>query len=117
MNEVDWETWLVEDAGHSVVVKKSEVGTEGLSPLERLTYCLWVADYGMRNAGDLQAAADLYPPFHAEGAQASADLSLPKTAALFGSKTSRFEAAYFHQFNDVCQEVAAALRSSNQPAS
>jgi hypothetical protein len=117
MSEIDWETWLIEDAGHSVVVKKSDVGMEGLSPVERLTYCLWVADYGMKNAGDLQTAADLYPPFHSEGAQLAADLSLAKTAALFSGATSKFESAYFDKFDGVCQEIASALAPSYQPAS
>lgn len=34
-----------------------------LTPLDELIYCLWVTGYGMRNAGDLDAARDLYKPF------------------------------------------------------
>ena len=48
------ETWLV-GAGDAVITKNA--GGVSLSPVERLVYCLWVADYGMRNAGDLDAAA------------------------------------------------------------
>ncbi|WP_139354080.1 hypothetical protein [Sinorhizobium sp. A49] len=59
--EDDNETWLVE-AGCIVVETKALVGYAPLSPLERLIYCVWVADYGMRNAGDLKAAADVHPP-------------------------------------------------------
>ena len=47
----DNETWVVE-AGDTVIQKKASCGIERLSPWERLVYCLWVADYGMRNAGD-----------------------------------------------------------------
>ena len=117
MSEIDWETWLIEDAGHPIVVKKSEVGLEGLTPAERLTYCLWVADYGMRNAGDLQTASDLYPPFQSEGAQIAAELSLTNTAALFASAPSEFEQNYFDRFDEVCREIASTLAPSYQPAS
>ena len=116
MSGVDWETWLVEDAGHAVVVKKSQIGLDELTPAERLTYCLWVADYGMRNAGDLQTAADLYAPFHVEGAQIASQLSLSTTSALFGSSAADFQRDYFNKFDDICTEIAGALGSSSQPA-
>jgi hypothetical protein len=117
VSEVDWETWLVEEAGYSVVVKKSELGLDGLMPAERIAYCLWVADYGMRNAGDLQTAADLYPPFQTEGARIAADLSLPNTAAVFASPASEFQRTYFDRFDQMCGEIAAALGPSYQPSS
>lgn len=39
----DYETWVVE-AGDVIITKRAR-GVR-LSPLERLVYCLWVADYG-----------------------------------------------------------------------
>jgi len=39
----DYETWVVE-AGDDIITKRAR-GVR-LSPLERLVYCLWVADYG-----------------------------------------------------------------------
>ncbi|WP_332770517.1 hypothetical protein [Phenylobacterium sp.] len=49
----DNETWLI-DTGHDVIEKKAATGPASLNPRERLIYCLWVADYGMKNAGDLE---------------------------------------------------------------
>ena len=56
----DNETWVIE-AGDTVIRKITCSSIECLSPWEMLVYCLWVADYGMRNAGDLDTAADVYP--------------------------------------------------------
>jgi hypothetical protein len=47
------------EEGNKVICKKTHVGLENLTPWERLVYCLWVADYGMRNAGDLNAALEM----------------------------------------------------------
>lgn len=49
------------DDGHIAITRISKHGTDDLHPLVLLFYCLWVADYGMRNAGDLAIAADLLP--------------------------------------------------------
>jgi hypothetical protein len=117
VSEFDWETWLVEDAGYAVVEKKAGVGLNGLSPAERLTYCLWVADYGMRNAGDLEAAADVYPPFQTEGAQLAGELRLMQTAAIFASPRNEFQQNYFDRFDDMCHEIAGALGPPYQPVS
>jgi hypothetical protein len=48
--QIDNETWVIE-AGDAVIQKKARSGMGSLAPWERLVYCLWVADYGMRNAG------------------------------------------------------------------
>jgi hypothetical protein len=55
----DNETWVIE-TGDTIIRKKTRGGIECLSPWETLVYCLWVADYAMRNAGDLEAAAGVY---------------------------------------------------------
>ena len=56
------ETWVIE-AGDRVIQKKARVGFDRLTDWERLVYSLWVADYGMRNAGDLDTAKDVFPEF------------------------------------------------------
>jgi hypothetical protein len=47
------ETWLME-TGDAIIRKKARYK---IDDWETLVYCLWVADYGMRNAGDLETAA------------------------------------------------------------
>ena len=103
--EFDNESWLVEDAGHSVIVKKAEQGVDALSPIERLIYCLWVADYGMRNGGDLATADDLYPPFQQEARRIAEDLSLPRSLSAFALSRSDLERTYFQVFDSVCEEL------------
>ncbi len=112
MTRSDWATWLVEEAGHAVIEKKAAVSIQGLLAAERLTYCLWVADYSMCNAGDLDAAKDLYAAFQSEGAELARALELEATAALFGMSQTRFEAVYFDEFEVVCAEVAGALEAA-----
>ena len=107
----DWETWLVEDAD-CVIEKKVSLGVEALSPAERLFYCLWVADYGMNNAGDLVTAADLYPTFQSEAAVLARQLGLHATRVAFELPTQELEDSYFERFDEVCREVANALASS-----
>ena len=51
------DSWIVE-VGGDVAEKKARLGFTKLTTWERLVYALWVADYGMRNAGDLDAASD-----------------------------------------------------------
>ncbi|HEU4967580.1 hypothetical protein [Sphingomonas sp.] len=107
--DFDNETWLVEDAGHSIIEKKATQGRDALSPLERLIYCLWVADYGMRNGGDLATADDLYPTFQAEGRRIAEELSLPRTLSAFALSRSDFERTYFGVFDGVCEELRSAF--------
>lgn len=56
--------WIIE-TGDDVVKKRAARGE--LTPLEELIYCLWIADYSMRNAGDLRVARDRHPRFLEEG--------------------------------------------------
>jgi hypothetical protein len=59
---MDNETWIVEE-GDRISQKKARLGFDRLTDWERLVYSLWVADYGMRNAGDLSTARDVYADF------------------------------------------------------
>jgi hypothetical protein len=107
MTEMDNETWLLE-TGHEVIVRKTEHGESALTPLERLIYCLWAADYGIRNAGDLQAAADVHPQFHEDGRNAARDLDLPAALALFSLDPAGMEQAYLERFDSVVDELRTA---------
>ena len=102
------ETWLIE-AGDDIIVKKSQQGRDALTACERLLYCLWVADYSMRNAGDLRTAADLYPPFQEEGQRLAEELQLPKTKAVFSLSVEGLKQAYFSAFDEMCREVQTCL--------
>jgi hypothetical protein len=103
----DNETWIIE-AGDAVIQKRAEQGDATLTSLERLIYCLWVADYGMRNAGDLAIAGDIYPAFQDEAARLSQALALPATRSTFGLHRSELERCYFQAFDLICTEIRAA---------
>ncbi len=101
------ETWVIE-AGDDVIQKKARVGIAALDPKEKLLYCLWVADYGMRNAGDLTTARDLYAAFQEEGASLSKGLSLEFTHETFVLPKEVLERQYFERFDRVCDEIKRA---------
>jgi hypothetical protein len=103
----DNEDWIVE-AGDTVIQKKASCGIECLSPWEMLVYCLWVADYGMRNAGDLDTAADVYPPFQLDAKRTAETLSLRLTHEAFSLSQGDLEREYFDRFESICDEIRAA---------
>jgi hypothetical protein len=103
----DNEDWIVE-AGDTVIQKKASCGIECLSPWEMLVYCLWVADYGMRNAGDLDTAADVYPQFHLDAKRMAKTLSLRSTDEAFSLSQGDLEREYFDRFESICDEIRAA---------
>src|SRR5262245_66618451 len=87
-------SWVVTRGGDSVE-KKARKGVQSLTSWERLVYCLWVADYGMRNAGDLDTARDVYANFQSEGQQLAKELSLRLTHEAFSLSKGDFEREYF----------------------
>ena len=101
------ETWIIEE-GDIAIRRSADVGLEGVSPIERLIYCLWVADYGMRNAGDLETAADLYPEFKSEGARLSKELRLDYVAESFTLSDRVLEQEYLERFDGICVEIRGA---------
>jgi hypothetical protein len=101
------ETWIIE-AGDDVIQKKAREGIGNLTPLEKLIYCVWVADYGMRNAGDLDAAHDVYANFQLEAAHLANDLSLKATRDAFELPTDDLQRQYFERFDDICDELKNA---------
>lgn len=108
MNPSDNETWLIE-IGDEVIVKKADQGEEALSAIERLIYCVWVADYSMRNAGDLLTAEDLYAPYREEGERRAEKMRLAKTRASFGLSSTKLEDSYFDAFEEICSELQSCL--------
>jgi hypothetical protein len=101
----DNETWVVE-TGDAIITKRA--GGVRLSPVERLVYCLWVADYGMRNAGDLDTARDLYHDFQREAAELAGELGLLFTRQSFGLPAEVLQAEYFDRFDRICVEIQGA---------
>jgi len=101
------ETWVI-DTGDAVISRKAHGGIECLSPWERLVYCLWVADYGMRNAGDLDTAADVYPQFHLNARRMAKTLALRLTHEAFSMSKRELEREYFERFESICDEIRAA---------
>ncbi len=106
----DNETWII-DAGHAVIEKRSGFGVDGLSPVERLIYCLWVADYGMNNAGDLDTARDLHPNFQGEAVRLAGELGLGFTCESFSLPMTAFQDQYFERFDRICNELQERLSS------
>lgn len=103
---MDNEDWLI-DIGDAIVEKRAD--GEKLQPIDQLIYCLWVADYSVRNAGDLDSAKDLHPQFLTEGKSLAQSLSLPKTLELFSMDETDFEESFLDMFDEVADELKAAL--------
>jgi hypothetical protein len=104
---IDNETWVIE-AGDAVIDKEARSGSGSVRPWERLVYCLWVADYGMRNAGDLNAAEDVHADFQSEGRRLAEELSLRLTHEAFSLPRSALEKEYFIRFDEICHEIRNA---------
>ncbi len=98
------QTWII-DAGDSVIQKKSVSGIDSLTSIERLIYCLWVADYGMCNAGDLRTAKDVCVSFKEDAEKLSKDLGLNYTHETFSLSLQVLESEYFARFDRVCSEL------------
>ena len=107
MLDDDHETRLL-DVGDRVIKQKVAKGYSSLSPRARLICCLWAADYGLRNAGDLTTAADLHPAFLNDGPSAVKELGLPHAAAAFSLTSEELERQYLDLFNDIVAEIRIA---------
>jgi len=105
---MDNETWIIE-VGDAVIRKMVAHGAGVLSPVERLLHCLWVADYSIRNAGDLDAAVDLYSPFQTEAANIAQSLSLSTTHQAFSLPAKTLEREFLDRFDAVCAEIQSYL--------
>ncbi len=98
------ETWIIE-AGDAIIQKMASAGIQGLSPMERLIYCVWVADYGMRNAGDLETARDVYADFQTEAARLASQLGLQTTQRTFALPTAELQRSFLASFEEICDEI------------
>ncbi len=103
----DNETWVIE-AGDVVIQKKARSGSGSLAPWERLVYCLWVADYGMRNAGDLDTAHAVCADFQSNARRIAKDLSLRLTHEASSLPRGALQAEYFIRFDYICHEIRNA---------
>lgn len=104
MFDEDERTWLL-DAGDNCIEKESTEGFEALPAVHRLVYCLWVADYGMTNAGDLAVCHDIRETFLSDGRVAARELGLPISIAAFSMAPEELEQRYFELFGDVVREI------------
>lgn len=107
------ETWLIQ-TGDSIIQKKAEQGWESLSSWEILVYCLWVADYGMRNAGDLETACDVFVDFQARAVESAKSLSLSNSHRVFSLPPNELEQIYFETFESICEEIKRAQVESGK---
>lgn len=98
------ETWLI-DTGDAIIRKKATQRPLWLTLPERLVYCVWVADYGMRNAGDLGSSKDLHAEFLEEGRKLAEELRLPYTHETFSLPEEDFKREYFQRFERLCDEI------------
>ncbi|MBP1857895.1 hypothetical protein [Rhizobium herbae] len=105
----DNETWVIE-AGHTILEKEAATGFASLEAWERLLYSLWVADYGMRNAGDLDTAEEVDEHFREKGLQAARELSLLKCIQGFSLAREDLERRYFELFDTMCEEIKGVER-------
>ncbi|MBR2172594.1 hypothetical protein [Sphingopyxis sp.] len=104
MTDADNETWLLE-AGHRVLEEDPTDERDSADIVKHLIWCLWVADYGMRNAGDLETARDLNASFKQQGYQSARTLNLPRTTEAFALSDEEFERDYFALFDAICAEI------------
>ena len=104
------ENWII-DFGDEIIEMKYDHGIESLSEIETLIYCLWVADYSMRNSGDLIAGIDLYPHFKEQGKSIAEKLQLHITNELFSFDKAFMETKYFLYFEEVCNELKRYKKS------
>ena len=100
------QTWVVE-TGDRVIRKKAKAGVASLGEWERLVYCLWFADYMMRNAGDF-ANADMYPTFQTDAVHLATRLGLAVTRNFFSLPRRMLQKEYFNRFEGVVDEIRNA---------
>jgi len=101
------QSWIVQ-AGDRVIQKKAQAGAASLSDWERLVYCLWLADYMMRNAGDFANAQDRCPTFQSDAKQFAERLGLAATCEAFSLSQRKLQKEYFDRFERICDEIRNA---------
>ena len=107
------EPWIIH-AGDEVIRRRASAGAAALSARDRLIYCLWIADYGMRNAGDLSQAHILHPTWKTEAVQMAQELSLDFTRKSFALSRAALQRQYFKRFERICAEIRAPSPAPEQ---
>lgn len=111
---MNWESWLL-DEGDKVVESKARLGLEKLSKADQLLYCLWVGDYSLRNAGDLESGDQLLPGWLPRLVELANELGLTKVEKFFRELPSAGKSAfdlYWDHFAELCQETSASRTDS-----
>jgi len=98
------EDWVLQE-GSIAVQQKALHGIQCMDPRTLLIYALWVCDYGMRNAGDLLPALDIFPDVLKAGKRSADTLEIVVARKLFGLDKDQFENMYFEKFDSVCDEI------------
>jgi hypothetical protein len=101
------QSWIVQ-TGDRVIQKKAQAGAASLGDWEQLVYCLWLADYMMRNAGDLANAQDMCPTFQRDAARLAERLGLAATREAFSLSQRKLQKEYFDRFERICDEIKNA---------
>lgn len=101
------QSWIVQ-IGDRIIQKKALVGLASLNDWEGLVYCLWAADYMMRNAGDFANAQALYPTFQEDAKQLAGRLGLTTTIEAFSLSELSLQENYFDLFESMCNEIKTA---------
>jgi|GEM_PF-1319400 len=107
----DNQSWLHE-SGYNLSQKKDEDGFANLNPWDRLIYCLWIADFGIRKEGSLSAAMNMYEDFQTEGKRAAQELSLRHCHKSFSLAPEEFGECFLENINTLCDEVRKARQIS-----
>ena len=105
------ENWIL-DEGDKIIQKMAGSSFDNLTVWELLVYCLWVADYGMTNAGDLDAASDVYAEFQTTALKCAQSLSLRKSVEAFSMTRSNLEKVYAGLFDAICEELQTTQLTS-----
>jgi hypothetical protein len=100
-------SWVVHRGG-DVIEKQARSGDDSLNAWERLLYCLYIADYMIRNAGDFANAEDIYPDFQSDAATFAKQLSLPVTFQAFSLPRKKLQRQYYDRFEAICNELRSA---------
>jgi hypothetical protein len=98
------EIWL-NRWGVAIDQREQQVGTQGLTSLERLIHILWLISQSMRATGDLVAARQRDPTLFRDGLAAARALDLPGIVEVFASSAGWIEAHFFEKFDDLCREL------------
>jgi hypothetical protein len=104
------QSWIIH-RGDEVLHKMEAAGRDSLCDIEKLIYCLWAADYMMRNAGDFASAEDMYSTFQVDAANVAKKLGLNVTYQAFSLSRRTLQQEYLDRFEAICEEIKNADRT------